>query len=347
MRIPGLNIRSKKTVVILGAGASRGARCFHDKFLPPPLDTDFFSLIERVQHREPDLKQLLEFVKSEFGEASLPRMEELFTQIEALSEFHENLNITPGPKIKRYRRQLETFVGNIAQYFQRVFIDSSSGLHVTCEHHDRLAELLHAEDAVVTFNYDCLMDNALCRKAGRRWNPARSYGFEVEETATTTWCPQRLNGRPPRTPIVLLKLHGSLNWDRSGGSAPNQLALRDEPYTHSGRAPAEIIPPVWNKSIMQDEVFKHIWKEARRTLRTGPVLIVIGYSVPFTDLLSQALIRVAASDRAQNHKLSHVIVVNPDSHARRRFIHLVQGGMNAGTSVIELNTLSDLSNLLH
>ena len=347
MRIPGLNIRSKKAVVILGAGASRGAVCFRDKLLPPPLDTDFFSLLERVQHQEPDLRQLLEFVKREFGEASFPRMEELFTQIEALSEFHENLNIRPGPIIRRYSGQLDTFVGNIAQYFQHVFIDPESGTHVTCDYHDRLAELLHAEDAVVTFNYDCMMDDALCRKAGRRWNPAKSYGFEVEETAATAWRPKKLKGKPPRTPIALLKLHGSLNWDRSAGTEPSQLALRDDPYTNNERAAAEVIPPVWDKTIKDDEVFKQIWKEARRTLPTGPVLIVIGYSVPSTDLLSQALIRVAASDRAENHKLSHVIVVNPDVDARRRLIRLVQGGMNAGTSVIEMNSLSDLNRLLH
>jgi len=347
MRIPGLDIQRKKAVLILGAGASRGAGCFRNTLLPPPLDTDFFSLLERVQHRDRALKQLLEFVKSEFGEAAFPRMEELFTQIEALSEFHENLNITPGPRVTRYRRQLDAFVGNIARFFHHVFIDAASGVHRTCEHHDRIAELLHAEDAVVTFNYDCLMDDALRRKAGRGWDPKISYGFEIQEAAATEWRPQTPKGRPARTPIALLKLHGSLNWDRSAGSEAIHLVLRGDPYTHSGRTAAEVVPPVWDKTIKEDEVLKQIWKEARRTLPTGPVLLSVGYSVPPTDLLSQALIRVAASERAENQKLSHVIVVNPDIQARRRLINLVQGGMNAGTSVIELNTLSELSRLLH
>lgn len=346
MRIPGLDMQRKKAVVILGAGASRGAHCFRDTLLPPPLDSDFFSLLERVQHRDRALKQLLEFVKSEFGEVSFPRMEELFTQIEALSEFHENLNITPGPRITRYRRQLETFVGNIARYFWHVFIDDASGAHRTCDYHDRIAELLHAEDAIVTFNYDCLMDDALRRKAGRGWDPEKSYGFEIQEAASAAWRTQSPKGRSAKTPIALLKLHGSLNWDRSGGFETRHLLLRDDPYTHSGRTAAEVVPPVWDKAIKEDEVLKRIWKEARRTLPTGPVLLAIGYSVPPTDLLSQALIRVAASERAENQKLSHVIVVNPEVDARRRLIRLVQGGMNAGTSVIEMNTLSELSKLL-
>jgi hypothetical protein len=347
MRIPGLDVKRKKAVVILGAGASRGAHCFRDTLLPPPLDTDFFSLLERVQHRERALKQLLEFVKGEFGEAAFPRMEELFTQIEALSEFHENLNITPGPRVTRYRRQLDTFVGNIARFFRHVFIDGASGKHRTCDHHDRLSEFLHAEDAIVTFNYACLMDEALRRKAGRGWDPTRSYGFEIQEAAAAAWRAEASRGRPIKVPIALPKLHGSLNWDRSAGFEPTDLLLRKDPYTHNGRAAAEVVPPVWDKTIKEDQVLKHIWKEARRTLPTGPVLIVIGYSVPATDLLSQALMRVAAFERAENQKLSHVIVVNPDVDARRRLIRLIQGGMDLGTSVIEMNTLPELSRLLH
>jgi hypothetical protein len=89
MRIPGLKVARKKAVVILSAGASRGASCFRDSINPAPLDADFFSLMERIQHRDVGLPKLLEFVKTEFGEHSFPRMQEMFTQIEALSELSE------------------------------------------------------------------------------------------------------------------------------------------------------------------------------------------------------------------------------------------------------------------
>ena len=345
MRIPGLDIKRKKAVVILGAGASRGASCFQNSLLPSPLDTDFFMLLERVQHLDYSLKQLLEFVKAEFGESFFPRMEEFFTQLEALSEFHENLKITRGQRIIRYNQQLGAFVENIARFFRHVFIDSTTGMHRQCDYHDRLAEHLHAGDAVITFNYDCLIDDALRRKAGRGWNPRQSYGFDIAEDAVFQWDPGKHKGRPANTPISLLKLHGSLNWDRSAGDAINQLVLRQDPYTDQKRAAAEVVPPVWNKTIVQDPVFQLIWKEARRTLPTGPVLLIIGYSVPPTDLLSQALIRIAVSERTMNQKLSHLIVVNPDVEARRRLIHLVQGGMNSKTVIIELEKLSELEKL--
>lgn len=346
MRISGLGIDQKKAVVILGAGASRGAQCFKNSLLPAPLDTDFFSLMEHVQHHDDSLRDLLSFVKSEFGENAFLRMEELFTQLEALSEFHEHLKIKRGPKIVRYQKQLDNFVANVACFFRYIFFDATNSQLRTCKYHDRLAEVLHAEDAIVTFNYDCLIDDALRRKAGRTWNPSQSYGIELADKATTDWRPNTSLGRPVKKPIALLKLHGSLNWDRSRGNDQASLFLRLDPYDNKKRMPAEVVPPVWDKTISKDPVLKEIWKEARRILPTGPILIVVGYSVPATDLLSQALIRVAASERATDKKMSHLIVVNPDTAARRRMVQLVQGGMNAATTVIELQNMSELHKLL-
>jgi hypothetical protein len=81
-------------------------------------------------------------------------------------------------------------------------------------------------------------------------------------------------------------------------------------------------------------------------LPTGPILIVVGYSVPLTDLLSQALIRVAASERAENQKLSHLIIVNPDSQARSRFTELVRAGLSRETVIVELKSVLELKALL-
>ena len=95
MEIKKLKISDKKAIVILGAGASRGAKCFEGRINPAPLDADFFSVMQRVCHRHKDLKEFLEFVRAEFGAGSCPGMEELFTQLEALNTFHVGLKIAP------------------------------------------------------------------------------------------------------------------------------------------------------------------------------------------------------------------------------------------------------------
>jgi SIR2-like protein len=351
MRISRLGFDRKKAVVILGAGSSRGASCFQKTLLPPPLDADFFSLLEHIKHRNKYLKLLLEFVKDEFGTSHFPKMEEVFTQLEVLSNFHTNLAIHRGARITKYETQLNNFSKTIAIFFNYIFNMStnkrdSEPIHQRCDHHNLLASNLHTNDTIIPFNYDCLIDQALKQHAGKSWNPKRSYGISLDHESSHIWNPVSKKGPDAKTPIKLLKLHGSLNWNRSKGQEEKFLTLRKNPYDHNDRAPHEIVPPVWNKTISDDPVLQKLWTEARRALTTGPVLIAIGYSVPTTDLLSQALIRVAVAERSTNQKLTHLIVVNPDIHARRRFISLARGGMDSKTSVVELNTISDLAQLL-
>jgi hypothetical protein len=347
MRINKLGITNKKATVILGAGASRGAKCFENSILPAPLDADFFALMQRVQHKEKSLSKFLEFLRAEFGEGSCPRMEELFTQLEALDEFHQDLQIQRGPKVRKYEQQLKQFVETTATFFRHLFVDGT-GKRLACDYHDSLAQALNADDTIISFNYDCLMDEALARHGGRSWNVTTGYGLNVTGNLGPWDSTVSGPGRRAANPIRLLKLHGSLNWKRTNHArpTPTTIRLRADPYVATNRNRTEIVPPVWDKTIGGDEVFRALWKEARRILPTGPILVVIGYSVPPTDLLSQALIRVAASERASNQKLSHLIIVNPDADSRARFIALVKAGLANDTTVVELKFFSELKALL-
>lgn len=345
MRITKLGIKEKKANVILGAGASRGAACFQSEDIKPPLDFDFFTQMELVSYRDPALKDFLKFVKSEFSVSPMPKMEELFTQLEALDAFHSNLKIAPGPIVKRYKYYLDRYVEMIARYFSLVFVDRAKK-HRSCKSHESLAACLHTEDSIISFNYDCLIDEALRRKGGKKWQADK--GYKVPISSGKEWSGDAGGpGAPPKASINLLKLHGSLNWNRSAGTGTQAaINLRKDPYEHTPRHKSEVIPPVWNKSVTSDSAFQEIWKEARKELRTGPVMIAIGYSVPLTDLLSQSLIRVSGSERSSSQKLSHLIVVNPSQNDRRRFIDILQGGINSDTVIVELNDLNALNYLL-
>ncbi len=124
------------------------------------------------------------------------------------------------------------------------------------------------------------------------------------------------------------------------------MNLREDPYSDQNRNKTEVIAPVWDKRISTDPVFKLLWKQARESLPNGSVLVVAGYSVPPTDMLSQILIRVSAKERKPERKLSHLIVVNPDPEARARLIRLVQLGLSHKTVIVELGTMKDLQELL-
>lgn len=341
MRISKLSIPNKKAIVILGAGASRGAKCFEGVLNPAPLDADFFSIMQRVCHHDARLGRFLEFVRTEFGAGSCPGMEELFTQLEALARFHGDLKIKPGPKVTRYKAQLAEYVATTATFFRQIFCDTS-GTPLKCDYHEALADALNSEDTVMSFNYDCLIDAALRERGKRSWSATDGYHVPVA-TGAEDWDGKGARGPWAKHPIKLLKLHGSLNWDRS---VTGHLSLRTDPYQAISRSIDEIVPPVWNKTIGGDPVFSEIWKEARRILPTGQIMIVAGYSVPPTDLLSQALIRISASERTASKKLSHLIVANPSPESRGKLIGLVRPALDGRSAVIELNSMKALADFL-
>ena len=170
---------------------------------------------------------------------------------------------------------------------------------------------------MVSFNYDCIMDSALHSAAGKSWN-AES-GYVVPITA------------------------GAREWhDHSGSGRINPVEIR--PYEAGQRLANEIVPPVWNKRVSEDKQMSQVWKAARNSLRVGPILVVIGYSVPDTDLLSQVLLRVATSEGSRT--LTHLIIVNPDPDAGQKLMSVLQRALTPTTTIVELRSWAEFVALL-
>lgn len=339
MKLSKLGI-DKQANVILGAGASRGASCFEKTWAQSPLDADFFNQIDRLKATAQGavLQELTEFARSEFNAADWLGMETFFTQLEALDEFYTSLNIDRGPKVRSYKKILEKYPTFLAATFRALeAIVGGEGLR--CDYHEALAGALRAGDSVISLNYDCFFDRALRGRAGKRWNAQEGYGVRVQ-AGHEAWHDHSGRGRIANSPIKLLKVHGSLNWDRGNGV----LRLREDPYEDGAREKSEIIPPVWNKQISNDDIVSGIWKDARNTLRVGPVLVVVGYSVPDTDVLTQVLLRVATSESGKT--LSHLISVNPDDSAHEKLRKTVGPALTKRSTIIELNRWEELCRLI-
>ena len=340
MKIRKLSV-DKVANVILGAGASRGATCFDGTWAQSPLDADFFDQIDRLKNTTDGriLSDLVAFARTEFGSADRLSMEPFFTQLESLDEFHRTLKIDRGPRVRSYQDHLERFSEYLAAVFRALRSISPAGA-LTCDYHRKLAAALKAGDTVVSFNYDCIMDSALHSAAGKSWNAESGYVVPITAGAGE-WHDHSGSGRLARTPIRLLKVHGSLNWKRE---QTGSIQLRSDPY-EAGRRPAnEIVPPVWNKRVSEDEQMARVWKAARSSLRAGPILVVIGYSVPDTDLLSQVLLRVATSEG--NRTLTHLIIVNPDPDAGHKLMSVLQRALTRTTTIVELRSWAEFGALL-
>jgi len=152
-------------------------------------------------------------------------------------------------------------------------------------------------NAVITFNYDLVLDDAL-RKAGIP--PA--YGLKEEANEKG---------------VPVLKLHGSVNWlvctDCRKPSVLQEGATTLFPFRsiqckHCGKANLRLllVPPSWDKSEYQD-IMKPVWARAVKELQTATRICIIGYSMPESDSFFKYLLTLGL---AENHQLYKLIVVD-------------------------------------
>jgi hypothetical protein len=208
----------------------------------------------------------------------------------------------------------------------RLFNYSLGGRY--CQWHAVLVEHATANDVFISFNYDCILDRAL-KSAKRKWIPARGYGFPIN-SGTEHWQDHGGKGPLPNPGIRLLKPHGSLNWTRNG----NTVALRSDPYAPRPDGELLIVPPLWQKEFAE-EPFQTIWSTARRVLSAVKALFVIGYSLPETDVYTQALLRLDVGP------LDFLCIVNPDLQARDRVKAVLRSSIESTTHIVELATFDE------
>ena len=325
----GLHAAKRKTLLVLGAGASRGSSFVTDPSnVLPPLDRDFFQQLARMDET-PESKMLLEFVRGEYGHEMGISMEQFFSEADYTDRFHRELNVDPGPVVKRYGKALASFMKALLVMLEKTTSDE-------CEHHHLLAQRLHSQDCVITFNYDCLMDRALRDEANRRWDPGNgSYGFPIS-SGGEHWM-KHSRGRPPTIPIRLLKMHGSANWVQIDDSSLMLAESTEDVWDLS----YSIIPPTWFKEL-QVFPYAEVWKAARREVRSARVMVVVGYSVPDTDLFSRSLFKVEAGSKKKTEQLDLVVLVNPSEDARHRFIDLIRDAVLPSTRILEYDWLEEL-----
>jgi len=231
-------------------------------------------------------------------------MEAIFVELQGSAEFYEQFNVGRGRIVREPQRTIEHFYRVLPAMLRHSVVGA-------CEYHRLLATKLESGDAVMSLNYDCLIDDALRDAGGRRWNPRFGYGFDATDgvEAWRNWG----SGANAGTPIRLLKLHGSLNWTFDG----TQVRLVADPYERDS-ADGSIVPPLGRKPV-STEPFSGVWREARLRVRRTERLVVIGYSLPAADYLVRALLR-ADLDPAS---LQELIVVDPSDDVADRFVQLL------------------------
>jgi hypothetical protein len=333
---------SDPRVVLFGAGASRGG--LRNQPIPPPVDGEFFAVANRLTgHGTPKLaKRVLKSVWQLFGKVESIGLEEYYREIETRATIGFIAKSVGKPK------DWTTRVEDLEELIRRVYIHTTTrevkGTRVArvSSAHRKIVEALPAGAAVLTFNYDLLIEESF--KSGSKWNPRDGFGAHLVGSTfdwARRWLKRRNVLRGTKSEIVLLKLHGSSGW----GPYPNGVVkLKARPYyVRTGKTErVSVLPPGYNKRIDRNP-YRLFWREARLKLEHCKSLMIVGYSLPETDLLARALFAEVVRIRAGGaNYLNELVLVDPNPSVRAKFVKLLTPALGPLAKIVQYEKVESL-----
>lgn len=280
-------------------------------------------------------------------------IEALFTKMDNISKGNE-----PYPA-SYDRKTFEKVSGDVSLFFYHTLCHETAQTRPV--YYSAFADLAlkpGKKHCIITFNYDMLLERAMCNLyiniSDHKKNPLFNRKYYSPERLPWTYdipFAQIFCGEPYRIGddidiIHYLKLHGSFNW----GLCPETKEITMyspvcDPYAyqrfHNGvntchgakhKQESLLIPPVREKDISVPGI-RDVWVKARSFLNEASEVHMIGYSLPDADKGAHELF-----SETLRHKIERVVLVNPDKGHRDKFKKLI--GKNS-SSCQEYDCFSD------
>lgn len=328
-----------KTVLILGAGATRAARPKAALAARAPLDGDFFAIASRCEKAlAKRVTGCLEDLVGDYAESLCDSLETAtsYLYIKAMDEgtgsAYHNAFLDLLLLLSRVLAQTTNSIPDGPRsLLYRLFLRE-------------LATVSAPQDlTIMTFNYDLLAERTL-DSMERNGHPGVFHFpgcYRIDELADTL----SVKGKPVfdsdsfnHEGVSVLKLHGSMNWQSTHKSdkpsaqavlnSKRKLHVLDSPEvpnklswlrkTRKVHMKPIIIPPVSGKRGVMHESVQPLWNKAGAALREADRVVVSGYSCPPLDLES----RILLSENMRANENKKVYVINPDASSSVKFLEL-------------------------
>jgi hypothetical protein len=314
------------------------------------MDADFFDIAAQVTgHGTPRLvAEVRREVWKLYGRVSGVSLESYYRDIETREMVGAFAKSTNKPKDWRRRcTQLDEVI-------RRVLIQTTkptkSNQVYWSKSHAAILTLLKKGDTVLTFNYDTVIEESF--DGAQLWTPLDGYEAPVHNQRAAwvkNWFKIRgREGHPLKSKINILKLHGAVNWVLYKQNG--QIKMKARPYSVRGgkkraavHEKVSILPPGWNKQISKYP-YSELWRKARLELEKCKTLLIVGYSMPETDLLAKALfVEVVRHRQSARKSLANLVVADPDSKVKEKFIELFTPILGAKGRVIAYDGIEALA----
>ncbi len=327
--------KSRKTVFILGAGATRGAVrhvLINGKRIKPPLNGDFSPIVEnftraleaKYRSRYARLKTTLTEEFPTRGRWPLP-METAFSLLYVSKDFPGIYAKGAGRRRKAgARTEIEDFL------FLTFGILGEIASHADAQNlYSSVVRRLEPSDRIITLNYDTVLDAALIRSG---WAPGKGYCIAGGSNKLLWGGPKpaasaRLSG------VELLKLHGSVNWLVRGSyanlahvfeSKPTRIAIDEGRKNERSGFIRQIIPPIYGKFFKHSH-WQNLWQRAYQAVLEAEIVVVIGCSLVDTDFHLTGMLGHAVSVRKQRDSPLNVEILVDRTRVRRKWHKLLRG----------------------
>jgi len=158
----------------------------------------------------------------------------------------------------------------------------------------------YAKNTVITFNYDTVLEESM-----KLWDKKIWYGFDPDDAELDD--KENFSAIESTNTISIFKIHGSVNWTHP--EDPEHLIRVCTSYSDivALEKPLILVPPTWKKGMTG--ALNSVWNEAVRALSKATRIIIIGFSLPTTDIHIKYLL---AAGLQENISLRNIYCFNPD-----------------------------------